>query len=289
MQIIVTTSLITAFLAGTAALLAPCCIGVLLPSYLASIFKTKTKIFLMTFVYFLGLFTVFLPLGLGVASLSQMFSRYHVFIFTLGGALMLFLGLMLIAGKTYALPLKVHPKLRAHNTGSVYVLGVFSGIATTCCAPVLAGVLALSALPGTWGLGIVYSLAYVSGMVAPLFVIAALIDKTNLTDRLASLRRQISYKLFGQTIQVNLSNFISGLLFAAIGIFILAYARRSPETLSSLYQLNINIALANLSKAVTSATKLLPEPVWAVVFLAIFGLIAWSAWRQATSSNAEKE
>ena len=74
MELVATASFITAFIAGMAALFAPCCIGVLLPSYLASVFKTKTKIFLMTFVFYLGILTVFLPLGLGMASLSSFFS-----------------------------------------------------------------------------------------------------------------------------------------------------------------------------------------------------------------------
>src|SRR3989344_2347675 len=70
-------SLITAFIAGIAALFAPCCITVLLPSYLGSIFREKRKVFLMTFVFFLGLLAVFLPLGMGAAGLGKLFSRYH--------------------------------------------------------------------------------------------------------------------------------------------------------------------------------------------------------------------
>src|SRR3989344_5095092 len=130
-----------------AALFAPCCIGVLLPSYLASVFKTKSKIFLMTFVYFLGILTIFLPLGLGAASLSRVFADYHNLFFTAGGLFMIALGLFMLAGKSVMLPIHVHPHLKKYDFGSIYTLGVFSGVATTCCAPVLAGVLALSAMP----------------------------------------------------------------------------------------------------------------------------------------------
>ena len=52
MEILVGTSLIAAFVAGVAALFAPCCITVLLPSYLGNIFKEKYKIFFMTFIFF---------------------------------------------------------------------------------------------------------------------------------------------------------------------------------------------------------------------------------------------
>src|SRR3989304_9738837 len=109
MGIVETASFITAFLAGMAALFAPCCVGVLLPAFLASVFRTKTKIFLLTFVYYLGLLTIFVPLGLGVASLGEAFSRYHNVIFTIGGIFMLVLGISLILRKYFMLPIHVRP------------------------------------------------------------------------------------------------------------------------------------------------------------------------------------
>jgi cytochrome c-type biogenesis protein len=285
MNLLISTSLITAFLAGSAALLAPCCVGVLLPSYLATVFKTKSKIFFMTFIYFLGLLVVFLPLGLGVAGLSQTFSQYHSLIFTIGGAFMLFMGLMLLAGRSFMLPFKPHPKLERYDVGSIFVLGVFSGIATTCCAPVLAGVLALAALPGSWLLGSTYAVAYVLGMVVPLFILAGFIDRVNVTQRFLSLRRTVSYRLFGTKIWVSLSNLAAGALYVAVGLFILAYARRSQESLGSLYQLNVNIALAKLSQAISGVTRLVPEAVWAVVVLLVVVWMAWTAYRQATQGQ----
>ena len=48
--VLVMASLVTAFIAGVAALFAPCCITVLLPAYLGSIFRQKATIMLMTLV-----------------------------------------------------------------------------------------------------------------------------------------------------------------------------------------------------------------------------------------------
>src|SRR3989344_2456409 len=193
MELVAAASLVTAFIAGMAALFAPCCIGVLLPAYLASVFRTKTKIFLMTFVYFLGILTIFLPLGLGAAALSSFFTDNHRLFFTLGGAFMLLLGIALLLGKSFMLPIHVHPKLEKHDFGSIYVLGLFSGVATTCCAPVLAGVIALSALPGSLWLGGLYALTFVVGMVVPLFIVAVLADKSNVIKRFESLKRRGRY------------------------------------------------------------------------------------------------
>ena len=154
MEILIGASLITAFVAGMAALFAPCCITVLLPAYFASIFRERKTVFLMTFVFFLGLLVIFLPLGLGVAGLGRFFSQYHNQLFIFGGLFLLLLATSTLLGKRFSLPFSFHPAVKVSNdVGSVFILGVFSGFATVCCAPVLAGVLMLSALPGSifWG------------------------------------------------------------------------------------------------------------------------------------------
>ncbi len=282
MDIVATASLITAFLAGFAALFAPCCIGVLLPTYLASVFRSRAKIFLMTFVYYMGLLTVFLPLGLGIASLGGLLRDYHWAFFTAGGIFMIALGLGLVMGKSYMLPFHVTPKIgKRHNFRSLYVLGVLSGVATSCCAPVLAGVLALSALPGSWALGLIYALAFVTGMVLPLFILAIFIDRTKLLERFQSLKRVVRYSLFGRKVSVHLSYLISGVLYIIVGIFILLYAKQGPEVLSAGYQLNINIWIAQVTRSVNRFTGLVPDWAWAAFFLAVFGLIAWTAYLQA--------
>lgn len=290
MEIVAAASLVTAFIAGMAALFAPCCIGVLLPSYLASVFKTKTKIFLMTFVYYLGLLSIFLPLGLGVAGLSSMFSRYHTLFFIIGGVFMLLMGISLLLGKSIMLPMKVHPRLEKYDLGSIYVLGIFSGIATTCCAPVLAGVLALSAMPGSLWLGGLYSLTFVTGMIIPLFIMAGLVDKTNISQKFRSLRRRISYQLAGHQINLSLSHLISGLIFVAFGLFILLFERNNPNTMGSALQVEINIIAATVTRTIANFFGSVPQWLWAIIFSALFVTIAWKAYKQAfRAENEDKE
>lgn len=116
MDTLSSTSLLAAFIAGVAALFAPCCITVLLPSYLGSIFKERYKVVLMTFVFFLGVLTVFLPIGLGATAFAQLFGRYHSVIFTGGGLMLIALGTGLLLGKNMSLPAFVHPAMRgAHS------------------------------------------------------------------------------------------------------------------------------------------------------------------------------
>lgn len=289
MGIVETASFITAFIAGAAALLAPCCIGVLLPSYLASVFKTRTKIFLMTFVYYLGLLTIFLPLGLGIASLGSFFSSNHAIFFTLGGLFMLVLGASMILGKSVMLPMRVHPKLQKYDLGSIYTLGVFSGIATTCCAPVLAGVLALSAIPGSLPLGTLYALTFVTGMVAPLFIVALFVDRFQAARKLQSLKRRINYKLAGREISVSLSHLISGVIYMIFGAFILIFERTNSGGMGESYQIQLNLLAAQSTRWVSHITRAIPNVVWAIMFSVLFLIIGLTAYRQATKGIKEKE
>src|SRR3989344_9478004 len=98
MEILITASILAALIAGMAALFAPCCITILLPAYLSSMFRQKRTVFLMTFVFFLGLLAVFLPLGVGVAGVGQLFREYHDPIFTAGGLFFLALGASILLG-----------------------------------------------------------------------------------------------------------------------------------------------------------------------------------------------
>ena len=280
MDTLISASFIAAFFAGIAALFAPCCISVLLPTYFASIFKQKSTVFLMTFIYFLGLLTIFLPIGLGVSFLSEVFKQYHNQIFLIGAFLLIFMGLFLVSGKKFAFPTPVNPTLQKHGFGSIYLLGVFSGIATTCCAPVLAGVLALSVLPGSVLWGGLYTLTYVLGMVIPLFVIALFIDKTGINKKIFALRKGINYSIFSYKFHTTLPNLISGAMFLVLGIIILYLSQTNQLISHSSYQISVNIFIAKLVKSVGSFTSFLPDYVWAIIFLIIFLIILITAVKQ---------
>ncbi|MBI3984334.1 MAG: hypothetical protein HY344_00115 [Candidatus Levybacteria bacterium] len=290
MELLVSASFIAAFVAGIAALFAPCCVTILLPTYLASIFKDRTTVFLMTFIYFLGLLTVFMPIGLGAVALTQVFSAYHNIIFSLGAIFLIFLGVFLLLGRQFSLPFNVHPELKKASAGSVFTLGIFSGIATTCCAPVLAGVLTLAALPGSFLLGGAYTLAYVLGMVVPLFIIATVLDRAKFTKKFFAFRKTVDYSLFGNKIRLTLSNLFSGAMFLVLGIIVLNLARTNNLTAHASYQVSINIYLTRLTQFISQYTKIIPEVAWAFVFVCIFLLIAFLAVKQLRDAkNINKE
>src|SRR3989338_7580434 len=106
-------SIIASFLAGMVALLAPCCITVLLPTYLASVFKKRTEILKMTLIFFFGMAVVLIPIGLGAAALAQVFSNFHKEMYIVGGLFMLLIAINSWRGKGMA----ILPMSSRFNTG----------------------------------------------------------------------------------------------------------------------------------------------------------------------------
>lgn len=282
MELLLSASIVAAFIAGVAALFAPCCITVLLPSYFASIFRECRKVFLMTFIFFLGILTVFLPIGLGAAALGKFFSQYHNAVFGIGGIFLAVLGVIILIGKHFSLPFQVHPALKKHNAVSVFTLGIFSGIATTCCAPVLAGVLALAALPGSVFWGGIYTLSYVFGMVAPLFLISLFLDKVNFEQKFQkTFNKPIQYQLGRKEINITVSELVSGVTFLAMGILILYLALTNRLFMQAGgYQTNINIYLTKVLQSISGVVQALPEYAWALLLMIIISGIVWGAARQ---------
>ncbi len=179
------SSLVAAFLGGSLALFAPCCVVSLLPMFVAaSLHQKRLRLIVSSVVYAAGVAVVMLPLVLGIGALGELLSRFHREVFLLIGLFLVGLGLYSLSGRGLVLPM---PMLRTKEgtrscAGGIFVLGVLSGMASSCCAPVLVGVVAMSALAssvvGALGLG----LAYVFGMVFPLLMATLLWERFRLGE-----------------------------------------------------------------------------------------------------------
>ena len=171
MTLLLGGSLAAAFAAGMVAFFAPCCAGVMLPAYLAAVGGgRRLRTARLTALYVAGLALVVLPITLGAAAVASLVSRWHPQLFTVGGLMMIGVAVVLWRGSMLAVHLP-QPKLSG-SAVSVLGLGAFSGAATACCAPVLAGAIALSATTATVAGGLALGVAYVAGMMAPLIPVA---------------------------------------------------------------------------------------------------------------------
>nr|MBI5455788.1 hypothetical protein [Candidatus Levybacteria bacterium] len=214
------TSLIAAFIAGVVALFAPCCISFLLPAYLGSVFKEKSKVLLMTLVFGLGIFVVMMPAVLGVATISKALFVYHDDIYFAGGFVMLIMAAITFLGIKFPMPALPGREAGKHDPVSIFILGIFSGITSACCAPVLIGILTLTFLSSNFIGALSIGATYVLGMVFPLLVISIFLGGK--TDKFLILKKPVlSFKFLGKERTVIVSNLIASLIFALTGILIL--------------------------------------------------------------------
>ncbi len=170
-------SLTASFLGGMVALFAPCCITFLFPSYLGTIFKERKRIVFLTLIFALGLGSILVPVALGMKIIVSFFDQFHTTTYLLGALLMFLLGLMTLFDAKLMLPLPHFTMPTKTTVGSTYLLGLFSGITSSCCAPVLFGAITLSSLSPTIVTSLIVSLVYVLGIVFPLFFLSLFYEK----------------------------------------------------------------------------------------------------------------
>lgn len=289
MSLLVAGSILAAFFAGGVALFSPCCIVFLLPSYLASAVKGRRwALFPLTLVFAAGLALIILPLTLGVGFLSAGLGRFHTPLYLLGGLTMVGLGALAVAGRSWHLPLR-SPSLEKSDAGGVFALGIFSGIASSCCAPVLAGVLALSAISGSVGGSLMLGLAYVFGMVFPLFVIALAWDRLRLGDRRIFSGRAITLRFGARLVRTTTTNVAVGLVFGIMGIAVMSLALVGESMWAPGFQVALGRGLTSLFAAVLRRTSGVSQPVLGVGLLVLASVIGWAGVRGARGARRRHE
>ena len=270
-DLLTTGSVLAAFFAGGVALFAPCCIVFLAPSYLAGAVKNRRwRLLPLTFVFAAGLALVLVPITLGMSLVASTIANYHQPLYYAGGILMLALAAFSVSGKMMTLPSFLRaPDTRAGDTGSFFALGVFSGIASSCCAPVLAGVMTLSALSGSALGGITLGLAYTFGMVFPLFVMALVWDRYRLGERRWLQAKPVRIRVAGKVLATNTINLAVAVAFTVMGGFVLYLATTAQMTGGPGFQVAIGTGLERVFTRIDTWTDPVPEPVLGLAVLAV--------------------
>lgn len=279
--LLTTGSILAAFFAGAVALFSPCCIVFLFPAYLASAVKNRRWTLLpLTFVFAVGLAAVLLPVTLGVGLVMTSVRRFHTPLYAIGGLMMLGLAVLALLGRSWSLPRFVRtPDVERGDTASVFALGVFSGVASSCCAPVMAGVMALSALSGTTIGAASLGLAYVFGMVFPLFLMALLWDRLKLGRRRLFEARPVHWRVLGRAVNTNTMNVAVAVGFAVMGGFVLFLAANGNTTRAPGFQLAIGHWLTRTSQDVLRWLAPVPQPILGAGLLALAALFFVAAVR----------
>lgn len=195
-----TIGLTGALVGGLLTLLSPCSV-MLLPAFFAYAFTSPGRLLARTGVFYLGLLTTLVPLGVLAGSLGAVVAQHRTTLVTVAASLVIVLGIVQVLGIPLTLPgmrsrttaaAGPQPSVGAQvgvqvgacptatatsdrtTTASVYLLGTVYGLAGVCAGPVLGSVLVLAATGGDPLLGGVTLAVFALGMVAPLLILAAL-------------------------------------------------------------------------------------------------------------------
>jgi len=262
--LVATSSVLVAFVGGVLALAAPCCVTYLLPAYLASVYRAQRAVLALTFVFAAGIAVVLLPMVLGVAVLADMLGEFHKEVFILGGVFLVFLGFWSLAGRNLALPIRPAPTGN-YGVASVFGLGMFSGAASSCCAPVLAGVLTLSAVSSSLPQALMIGSAYILGMVAPLLALAYSWDRLELSNHPVVRGRRLPVGIAGLRGSIHTTNLLAGVMFVSMGVLIVVLAFTGEATTASDAQVRFSAWLTGVADRVVSLVGGVPDAIFAAL------------------------
>ncbi|MGV8977579.1 MAG: cytochrome c biogenesis CcdA family protein [Cellulomonas sp.] len=286
-NLLTTGSVLAAFFAGGVALFAPCCIVFLAPSYMAVAVKNRRwRLLPFTFVFAAGLALVLVPITLGMGLLAGAIAHYHAELYYTGAVLMFALAALSLSGRMWSLPSFIaSPDTSRGDTASFFSLGVFSGIASSCCAPVLAGVMALSALSGSAIGGLTLGLAYVFGMVFPLFVMALVWDKAHLSERRWMRARPVRLRISGRVLATNTLNIAVAVAFTFMGVVVAYLAAAGEMTGGSAVQSAIGRWLGNTFERIQTWLAPVPEAVLGISLLALAAVFVLATLRRRSPAE----
>ncbi len=287
-NLLLTSTILTAFLGGVVALLAPCCISVMLPAYFASTFQRRTQIASMTLVFAAGVATVILPIALGARLIAGLLIEQHQVVFSVGGTLMVLGGLAMLAGRSFRMPLLMSgPSGGGHGVRATYGLGVFSGGASACCAPVLAGAAALAGATASFPVALTVGVAYVFGMVAPLVAIALLWDRRDWGSSRLLSARTVTWRVGPVRRTLPLGYALSGALLVLMGGLTIALAPRGPGMANDGWQVEVSAWLQHAASATARALFGVPGWFTAVLVFGALALFLRAALRGTTDGSSE--
>ena len=163
----------------------------------------------------------------------------------------------------------------------MYALGLFSGVASSCCAPVLAGVIALSSVADSFAQALLLGVGYVFGMVAPLVVLALLWDRFDWGSSAVFRPRHFHWHLGPLRRTISGTALLSGVLLALMGGWALyAAADGGMQSSSDGWQGEMLLWLQRQGDRVVNTLDVLPGWAIAVSLGAVATVVVRAALRQ---------
>ena len=261
-----------AFLGGILTLLSPCSV-MLLPAFFAYAFASPTKLLGRTGLFFLGLITTMVPLGVLAGTLGTLITTNRSTLVLTASVVVIVIGILQVAG--VRMPgLSRTGATEGTSAVSVFVLGSVYGVAGVCAGPILGSVLTVAAVGGNPAYGGIMLAIYALGMTVPLVVLAVFWTRLRLGSRTWLRPRTVRLGRWENTWWM----IVSGLLSIGIGALLVL----TDGTAGMGGVLTIDAQYAAESWIVRETAVL--SNVWAVAvavaFLALVGITYWVRGRR---------
>ena len=213
-------SFLAAFLGGVLSLLSPCS-ALLLPAFFAYAFQSGGELVKKTGIFYLGLATTLVPLGMGISAVSRIFYGYRGTLILAAGILIIGFGILQIAGRGFSVgPLaRLQGKIKGDSAGATYALGAVYGFAGFCSGPILGAVLTVAAASGQVLQGAGLLAVYAAGMAFPLLLMSLLWNRFDLGHRRWLRGREVSLG----SMRFHTTSLVSGSMFILIGVLFIVY------------------------------------------------------------------
>ncbi|MFE5855946.1 cytochrome c biogenesis CcdA family protein [Streptomyces sp. NPDC056500] len=269
---------LAAFLGGLLALVSPCS-ALLLPAFFAYSLDSAGRLLLRTGIFYAGLATTLVPLGVAGSYASRFFYGNRDLLVTTGGWLIIVLGVAQILGLGFASRrmAELSGRIRPTTAAPVYALGLVYGLAGFCAGPILGSVLTVSALSGSPVYGGLLLAVYALGMAVPLFVLALLWNRFDLGRRSWLRGRSLS---LGR-LRLHTTSLFSGLFFITLGTVFLAFD--GTTTLPGLLRPEDSFAAEQWAGRVGAAV-----PDWALLLGVVAAVALVWGWSSRRSGRRQK-
>lgn len=263
---------------GLLTLLSPCS-AVLLPAFFAYAFSSRTALLGRSLVFYAGLVTTLVPLGVAASSLGMLVTEHRETLIAGAAWLVIGLGAVQIVGITIPLPGRTTSSGDTTSVASVFLLGAVYGIAGVCSGPILGSVLAVAAVGSNPTYGGVLLAVYALGMVVPVLVLALLWDRFDLGRRSWLRPRQLSLG----PVRTTVVSVIAGAIFIGLGILMLR--TEGTANLGGILTVDAQYEAENSLRSWTSS---IPD-VAVVVFLIAVAAAILIRWQRRTRDRSNDD
>ncbi|MCG7426534.1 cytochrome c biogenesis CcdA family protein [Helcobacillus sp. ACRRO] len=278
-----------AFLGGALTLLSPCSV-MLLPAFFSYAFADRTTVLTRTGVFYLGLITTLVPLGILAGSLGALVNQHRATLVAAVSVLVIALGALLLLNipipglsRLSSAPSVGAPGAPGGSSSisalSTYALGTVYGVAGVCAGPMLGAVLAFAAFSSNALYGGLILLVFAAGMTAPLLILALVWTRLPWVRSLVRPREVVL-----GPIRTTWTAIIAGVL--TIGIGVLMLLTQGTANLGGVLGARDQ---AQLEANVMSFSRAVPNWVTIAVAAAVLAaVVAWNAHRRGAGRGGQR-